>query len=348
MFGDRCADWNTPEYFAGATSADIEGCLAAGRSVREYDRRGMTPVHAAAVGGSLAGLSALVAAGGEPNASGFYRLTPLIYMLEYAKSGTNLDLAMRIDGLLALGAYANAADWRGMTPLHHTAYFNSAEALGVLLDAGADPNAISFHGNALHILLWNEQPDKDAVALLLAAGTDPNTMRRERDQTPLHYIATHEAPAVVDLLVDAGADVNAADRFGLTPLHMAAFGASVSVVQALLDAGADPQALDSRARMPLHYAVAANRAPELVRCLLRGGSDPNALDGGGNSALHLAAYWTTHVDVVRALQQAGARADLRNGQGQTPVEMARTRAPAQADVTAQLGVVGGNLHGWIP
>ena len=336
MFGDRCADWNSPDYFAEATLADIEACLSDGRSPHERDRRGNTPVHAAANGGSVAGVAALVGAGGDPNIGGFFELTPLTYMLELAKTGTDLDLAAMVDALLAAGADPNAVDWRGLTPLQHAAHFNSPEILGRLLDAGAEPNAGAVFGNALHRLLWDKRPSQDAVARLLAAGVDPNATRPEQGQTTLHYIATHEDPAVVNLLINAGARVNASDRYGLTPLHAAAFGASVAVVRTLLDAGADAQALDSRARTSLHYAVSADRPPETIQALLRGGSDPNAPDGGGNTALHLAAYWTTHVDVVRALQQAGARSDLRNKLGQTPAEMARTRAPMHPHVMDQL------------
>ena len=74
------------------------------------------------------------------------------------------------------------------------------------------------------------------------------------------------------MLLDAGADANARDRYGDTPLHRALGKGHVEVVRALLDAGADV----------------------------------NARDDFGDTPLRLAAG-KGHVEVARALQDAGAR-----------------------------------------
>jgi uncharacterized protein len=72
----------------------------------------------------------------------------------------------------------------------------------------------------------------DAYRTLLHAATD----------WPSHF---PNGPAVVQLLVAAGADVNAHSRFSShteTPLHWAASSNDVAVLDALLDAGADIEA----------------------------------------------------------------------------------------------------------
>ena len=56
-------------------------------------------------------------------------------------------------------------------------------------------------------------------------------------------------------LLKAGADVNAADKFGYTPFHYAAKEGQVEVINVLLKAGANPYAADKNGRTPLHYAA---------------------------------------------------------------------------------------------
>jgi ankyrin repeat protein len=79
-------------------------------------------------------------------------------------------------------------------------------------------------------------------------------------RTPLHIVTDWpgffpNGPAVVRLLVDAGADPNAGHPGGETPLHWAASSDDAEVASALIDAGADLEALDGSIGTPLGNAV---------------------------------------------------------------------------------------------
>ena len=57
------------------------------------------------------------------------------------------------------------------------------------------------------------------------------------------------------LLIDEGADVQAADNKGRTPLHQTSGEGHLEVARLLLDEGADVQAADINGRTPLHEAL---------------------------------------------------------------------------------------------
>lgn len=90
--------------------------------------------------------------------------------------------------------------------------------------------------------------DVDLAKKLLDAGEDPN-QANEMGETALHTVSVSQAWGIAALLIDAGADVNAATRWQYdghdtlvtrTPLHWAVYTCDAKGVALLLDAGADP------------------------------------------------------------------------------------------------------------
>ena len=108
--------------------------------------------------------------------------------------------------------------------------------------------------------------------------------------TPLHSAAAHDSPAVLEVLLKAGADVNAKGKGGATPLHSAAaFNPSPAVLEVLLKAGADVNAKPKHGGgTPLHSAAAFNPSPAVLELLLKAGADPRAIDGAGKTPHALA------------------------------------------------------------
>jgi ankyrin repeat protein len=132
---------------------------------------------------------------------------------------------------------------------------------------------------------------------------------------------------VVAELLDAGADINAADTNGERPLHAAAVRSFIrrDVIRLLLERGADANAPDANGRTLLHCAVEDHAAPDVAALLLepRFGADVNLQDFDGNTPL-LANLGSAYGgdEVAQMLLDLGADVHLRNKEGSSPLIVA--------------------------
>ena len=96
-----------------------------------------------------------------------------------------------------------------------------------------------FEREKLHFAA--EDGDVEEVKKLLDEGYQPNLFD-ELGKTPLHYAAMRGHLDVMNVLLAAGADVNAHDErvIGDTVLGEVASNCSFEVAKILIDAGADP------------------------------------------------------------------------------------------------------------
>ena len=107
-------------------------------------------------------------------------------------------------------------------------------------------------------------------------------------------------PAIISVLLDAGADLEAQTWNGRTPLHMAAINnTDATIMTTLIDAGADVNARADHGFTPLHWA-AQSAEHSVVTRLLKGGADPNARTESGDTPLHSAVVFIANGEVLSA------------------------------------------------
>ncbi|MBS0204831.1 MAG: ankyrin repeat domain-containing protein [Planctomycetes bacterium] len=133
---------------------------------------------------------------------------------------------------------------------------------------------------------------------------DPEALHRSNDfgMTPLHLAADKGQDRVVEILLQAGADVNVPNaNVQATPLQYAATGGFVQAVRVLLDANANVNATDSVGRTPLMWAASKGQE-SVVKLLLERGADANQTTPAGWTALKYAEQGM-HSQVAALLRQ---------------------------------------------
>lgn len=138
---------------------------------------------------------------------------------------------------------------------------------------------------------------------------------------PLHQAILRKQPAIVALLLESGADVNAPDSSNRSPLHLAVERADAALVKSLLARQADPSGRDRTGWTPLHHAAARNLV-DVARVLLEGGANPNFLSELGGTPLHEAAAGAG-AEMVRLLLTHGTNPAIRSKSGVTALDLAR-------------------------
>jgi ankyrin repeat protein len=148
---------------------------------------------------------------------------------------------------------------------------------------------------------------RDWLALRAAIRQHAGVNAAQPDGTAaLHWAAHWNDVETVKLLLAAGADAKAANRFGSTPLSEAAEIGSAAVVEALLNAGADPGTLATRDGETVLMTAARGGHLDVVKLLVARSADVNAHENyRGQTALMWAAA-ERHPQVVKYLLDHGA------------------------------------------
>ena len=117
--------------------------------------------------------------------------------------------------------------------------------------------------------------DMDAVRSLVKQHPNDVNVTQPDGGTALLWAAYWNDDAAVEALIAAGANVNAANRYGVTPLSQACINGNAQMVEALLKAGADANTFQHEGQTALMTAAKAGNA-DAVKALLDHGAEVNA------------------------------------------------------------------------
>ncbi len=269
----------TPLLRAATSEDAVRLLLAKGANVKARSQMGNNAlILAARKPGNSRTVKFLLDRGSDPNATNIFGATALMA----ATAAADVD-SVRL--LLDRGADVNSRPnpwstdffWGGWrTPLMWAAFEGDETLLKLLLERGAKVNDLVETGGALGQAAWGG--NAGAARLLLDAGAQVDQRDLIANYTPLHWAASSErsSPAVVELLIARGADVNAEGGHNVdnylgvaqTPLSLARKRGDTPIVQALLKAGAkDPATAAPTAKARPAIAGSATAAEAVQRAL---------------------------------------------------------------------------------
>lgn len=290
--------------FSGS-EAMVKLLLETGAEVNVLDRQGMT---ALGRGARYPGLvKSLLEAKADPNAG----RTPAVHAAIKGSSIESLEMLLRGGGDPNLPAPEG-----GGTPLQNAVWTQSPRAIELLGEFKVDVNASQYSdGNPLFHALTHTP----TLKALLATGMNPN-LHRPDGWTPLHEAVAKLTLEAVELLLKAGAEVNATAQDRGTPLHVAAQAkynpqqrTPGEIMKALLNADAD---VTARMRVeqwtPLHIAVQVLN-PVAVELLLEKQANPNVFDNAGRTPLdYTKSFGRNEIaqQIAKLLRVHGARDDI--------------------------------------
>jgi uncharacterized protein len=322
----RQPDGSTPLQWAvyDEDVAQVRRLIADGADVSIANNYGASPMSLAAEVANTEILKLLLAAGADadsPNADG---MTALMLV---ARTG-NVEAAKL---LLDHGATVDAREsFGGQTALMWASARRHPEMIDLLISHGADIDARSaVRDYQRHIQAEGRPKSLDTGGF-----------------TPLLYAARENCRPCVDALLAKGADIDLPDPDKVSPLHVAVMNANWDLAKQLIEAGADVNQWDIYGMAPLFTAIGnrsrndggrasidpPNQATglDIVRLLLDRGANPNmqlffrpsnvrgSTNTRGSTPLIRAANANDR-EVVELLLEHGADATVYMADRQTPI-----------------------------
>ena len=228
-----------------------------------------------------------------------------------------------VSSVAALLAEGVSTEWRhpltSKTPLLIAVENSNSDVAITLVSARANIHAHDRnHSTAIYLAAANGLTELGRF--LLNQGANSNVastvagrlmLSRLTCYAPLHECAHHGYVELTELLVNAGADVDAVDYTNMTPLHVASMYGQSDVARVLIKAGANVNAQDRDGDTPIIIALNAPNAESiftsghaaLTKLLIESGCNLELHNDIGATALSI-AEGEQRADMVTALQQA--------------------------------------------
>jgi ankyrin len=311
----------------------LETMIVAGASVHARDSRGRTPLFDAQ---NASAMSVLIAEKSDVNALDMYGNSPCHAMCE--RGNAEADVASRLALLRAAGAKIDLQNNDGVTPLHVAAERCCIDVLRSLIDAKADVSKRDAKGNTVwHRAVMGGRIENLKFLLDYNGGWNRINVRNAAGETLSHVAASMKRAqtAMVEFLLDAGADPQARTTEGISAFEIALSGGHERIAQRFLQTGAAVRAVNSQGLTACHWAARSPKAAaSAVRFLVRAGASVTAISDDGRTPAHFAD--ATALPILRA---HGADLNAADNDGNTPCHLFKDSASL-----AVLFALGANLR----
>ena len=266
----------------------IQLLLSYGVNVNATSKCGNTPLHFAAIRMNIQKMTQLLNCGADPNILNNRNDTALHHVLmNYGRIDQDV-LLEAINILTDFGAEIDNQDYNAETALYlavmgtHTKRMKSPpKTVLKLLQLGANPNISNSNGlTALHLAA--SKCNIHIMRILLEHGADPNALENYSRYSALHMafdynyhiLYNYNIPdrekyriEAIELLVKYGAKINFQDDLGMTVLHKAVGKYAYSTAKLLMTLGSDPNIRDNFGRSALEVALSRGCKIGIIKTL---------------------------------------------------------------------------------
>ncbi|KAF3938206.1 Ankyrin-2 [Dactylella cylindrospora] len=204
---------------------------------------------------------------------------------------------------------ANYSDAEGITPLHWAAINNRYNVCKLLVEAGADVNAVGGESVATPAMWAAQEKHYYIVELLTRYGAD-HQITDGQGYNILHLATFNGNLFLIILLLHQGISVDVRDAQGHTPLMWAAYKGYPACVELYLSWGADVNAIDDKQLTALHWGLVKGNF-QCIQKLIEGGSDRFHKTDTGNTPLQAAKEMQTLHIFQDALAECGYTHEAR-------------------------------------
>lgn len=292
----------------------VRALLVRGADVTAGDASWVTPLHYAVRQRHLSVAQLLIEAGAPVNVRDRQGSTPLhdasqkLFLISAVNEAEETPVHLGLVRLLlGAGAEVDTRDGNGWTPLHRAVMDDRIEIARQLIRKGADVNSRAGNGS---YPLMRACDNLEMTEMLLQAGAKVDAVDEDKESA-LFYAVNGESEPVIRALVAAGADINHRGRGKRTVLDGPADEGNASLYDLLVSLGAVDE---GRKRTRKMGAVSLRKAAEegdlkRVQELLAAGIPVDGREEYDGTALWKAAE-KGHLEIVRLLLAAGADANL--------------------------------------
>lgn len=219
------------------------------------------------------------------------------------------------------------------TALHFASEAGNKDAVAMLLEAKANPNAADRTGKT-PVSMAAEKGHAEILKALLAAGGDAN-VRDQVQGSPLLWASGLGTPETVTILLAAGASPNIEDVNGMTPLMWAASIGKPETVGLLLGKGANPKSIDKLTGETALMRALRSGKLESIKLLMAASPDLEVKNSLGMTPFLVACAYSDDPEKIKLLIDAGAKRDVKDSRGWGAIDHARNRVDAKREAVVK-------------